>query len=297
MTPPQNFDDQLIRDACAGIAWPAALGKPTDLKPLASLGEGAVWAAMFGVTPAIIKISSSPRELLFYRDIAPLLAAKGLQTPRLLWSAKLQGKAVIVLERLPRLLPQDRWRVDAGVIGYLAKLHAMRVDSAMHKPEVWTEDMNLEAMAVFPDATAVLPFFDRARALSARVLAPTHLISGDPNGRNWGMREGSHDLVLFDWERVGLGTAALDLAGVAFGEPEASVFQDIAQLYCAHSPREPIEAAELARDMMVARVFIASVLLSRHTRGVRALPDALVAYYRSAFCEWLTRDLASMLNT
>lgn len=290
------------------LAWPEDLGAPLKLDRLSGLGANQVFAATFRDGKAAIKLSKSPREQVFYQDIAPLLRQQGLETPTLLWSTSYEGTYLIVLEWLEELLPESRWRNDGEVLHYLAKLHSSGLTHPILNAASWTSHMNEQAAKLLSQSEQAFYRLEWARAHSGPMLAGPHIVSGDPNGRNWGIRTrvgAKPNLVLFDWERIGLGSAALDLAGVVFGEPENAVFEAIATGYLRHSHREghqsPISKANrevysLVREMKIARIFIAAVLLSRHCEAlekpspaskVGVLPESVTSYYYSRFSSWL----------
>lgn len=151
--------------------------------------------------------------------------------------------------------------------------------------------MNRGAARLFAKPRQMFAVFEAARHQSSAILAPCHLVSGDPNGSNWGLRPWGQ-LVLFDWERVGLGSAALDLGAVAYGEPCDEEFAAIARIYLSLRPDLCQSVTALIRDIKIARIFFAAVLLSRHEAKQRILPASVLSYYRSDFVPWAKRAIA-----
>lgn len=284
----------------SGLAriWPAHLSKPRNIRLLAGLGLGQVYSAHLGPRPAIIKIAPSPRERWFYQHLALPLARCGISTPLLLWAGTLPAaqspeRSVIVLEKIPCLLPKTRWRADPGTLATLARLHSGTTlgrlpPGSMLKAEHWPAGMNEEAAQIFAKAEQAHMVLEQARRRSHTFLAPEHIVSGDPNGSNWGLRR-IGQLVLFDWERVGLGSAALDLAGVAYGEPDDDELAAIARLYLSFRPGYRQLVGELVAKIKLARVCFAALLLSRHHRRERPLPAAVLDYYQGQFLAWARR--------
>lgn len=274
---------------------PRHFRNPCDIKSLGCLGLGQVYAARFEGTEAIIKISPQFKERRFYEQLAGDLVRQGVIVPELLWSGSLptgQGPdlAVIMVEKLPRLLPQTRWRVDPGTLAVLARLHTSGVYHEQLSAEVWPEAMNHSAALPFAKPELAFTLLEQARRLSGPVLAGHHIVSGDPNGGNWGLRTNGQ-LVLFDWERVGLGSAALDLAGVAYGEPNDDEFAAIASLYLSFRPSLRQLLPALVTEIKIARIYFAALLLSRHQIGERLLPAAILSYYRQRFLPWVVAAL------
>lgn len=271
------------------------IGEPHDIRTLTCLGLGQVFCARLDEGEAIIKVSPYGKERLFYEQLADPLQCQGVIAPKLLWSGSLPAGegpdlAVIVVEKLPRLLPKSRWRADAGTLAVLARLHESGVSHERLSAEAWPESMNHAAAQQLGQPASAFTLLEQARQHSDAVLAGQHIVSGDPNGGNWGLRD-CGQLVLFDWERVGLGSAALDLAGVAYGEPSDDEFAAIASLYLSMRPGCHQRVAELVADMKIARIYLAALLLSRHQTAERPLPAAILSYYRERFLPFAQRAL------
>jgi aminoglycoside phosphotransferase (APT) family kinase protein len=74
------------------------------------------------------------------------------------------------------------------------------------------------------------------------------LISGDPNPMNWGILENGEP-VMFDWDRFGLGTPALDLAITVPRLGSRGDYEKVAATYCG----KPDD--KLAREIALAKVW------------------------------------------
>lgn len=110
------------------------------------------------------------------------------------------------------------------------------------------------------------------------------LISGDSNAGNWGRRENG-DLVLFDWERFGKGSPAIDLAPLVKGMGTKQTFIDLAERYCQLSFHHDFKA--LAREIAIAKAWIVTeVVVLLDERQKAALP-LYIKWYKEHLPGWL----------
>ena len=89
------------------------------------------------------------------------------------------------------------------------------------------------------------------------------LVSADPNPSNWGVRDDG-SLVLFDWERVGLATAAVDVAITVPGLPRRDQVELVAAAYLAVQDRDHVawSPAQLTRGLLVVKAWTCVELLA-----------------------------------
>jgi Phosphotransferase enzyme family len=197
----------------------------------------------------VVKANVAPREAGFYRDFAPVLNAHGIRPPKLELIAESNGELWLVLEAIPAPLPDKRWLADPQVLETLCNLHEFKFD---HTPEfafrpAWTQAMNAHALHFLP--THFEEKLETFRALAQPLLEPRNLISGDPNPMNWGVLEDGEP-VLFDWDRFGLGTPALDLAITVPGLGSSKDYANVAAAYRGQPD------AQLAREIALAKVWV-----------------------------------------
>ncbi|MDQ0220379.1 hypothetical protein ELQ35_19985 [Peribacillus cavernae] len=108
----------------------------------------------------------------------------------------------------------------------LYQLHSNSWDSCINLKNpyhfFWEEETMGRVQQFLPlELTDILSFLQE----QAKVLfRPLCCISGDPNPTNWGVRNNG-DLVLFDFERIGYGNPAIDLAITmpGFGSQDGSL--------------------------------------------------------------------------
>jgi Ser/Thr protein kinase RdoA (MazF antagonist) len=125
------------------------------------------------------------------------------------------------------------------------------------------------------------------RARTLPLLTPDVVVSGDPNPLNWGVLP-SGQVVLFDWERVGLGPAAFDLAITVPGLGDKQAYQQVAAAYlsCEIVPVSSRAVDALARAIALCKVAVVCEFVG--TLAHRSLTTA-------AQREWLRLQLPAWL--
>src|SRR5262249_24882684 len=149
----------------------------------------------------------------------------------------------LVLEWIPKPLPRKRWLADPEVITALRQVHQLdlAISHAGWFAPCWTQDMT---SAFFRWASHVdRALLERLRARAQALFEPRVWISGDPNPTNWGLHSNGR-LALFDWERFGRGTPALDLAITV---PGLGAREDFARVTRAYGVSEMAESNALAK--------------------------------------------------
>jgi len=295
-TSPQRPDDHLP------ALFADRFGQPTSVESLGGGQSGAtVKRVTIGSTSVVVK-RAKPAEAAFYEGVAPVLAAAGVSVPERLWSFQEDGLQWIVLEDVALPLPRDRWLADPAVLGALGRLHgfepALPIMPGMYRP-AWPDEMSAAALDALPAARRgqLKPILERAREESTPLFEPRHPISGDPNPTNWGIRDDG-TVVLFDWERFSVGTAALDLAITIPWLPEEGAYHEVAAAYLAASasgkaagsrpPRGSIPM--LARQIAVAKVWnVAEYLSLTVVGGIE--PSARVEAVSTEASDWLAKGV------
>jgi aminoglycoside phosphotransferase (APT) family kinase protein len=186
----------------------------------------------------VVKSGARPAETRFYRTVMPLLKEYGIAIPEPKWLARDdEGVWWLVLEDIPQPLPRERWVADREVLAMLKRLHAVPAfripvsSEGLFRPR-WTREMDEAALSYF----GAEPTMDLAASLGEMREAYRHIflpqcpISGDPNPTNCGLRANG-SVVLYDWERFGMGTPALDLAITIPGLGDEDTFRRVASAY------------------------------------------------------------------
>jgi len=266
--------------------WPRALrsylqshyGQCTTLLPLRGLSHNQIWDVTFPTTRLVIKATPHASEERFYQIVAPGL---GPAVPVLKWSHTETALHWLVLEHIPHPLPRERWLADPAALAILYRLHHADlppISVPLFHP-AWSDAMTEHALAYLSSADQMnLRSHLRSIQDQAQPLFHPHCwISGDPNPRNWGMRSNGA-VVLYDWERLGRGTPALDLAITIPGLGDWPAFALVAKRYLAIADDPHIHAhsiLQLTREIALAKVWNVVEFLSHAATGQLADPSGL----------------------
>lgn len=285
-------------------AWPEELrklapdlcGAIVAVEPLVGLSGAAVWR-LTGQYRSVVVKRCTQREASLYRR-ADTLNAAGVTLPALLWTGALVDGAWIVIEYLPGTPPRAVWLANPGWMQVLARLHRLpaTVLAGVHEPfrPRWSTAMTGAALElVTADQRG------RLRAQAGVIAEATQglqqvvqPISGDPNPRNWGLRSDGA-AVLFDWERVGFGPPAFDLAITIPGLGSRSDAERVAQAYLAATglTAPPATAVEpLARDIMRCKAWVVVEFMATAVTEQLELDPAYAQLWR-AVPDWLALNL------
>lgn len=228
-------------------------------------------------------------EYSFYHYAATELNQAGIATPTLFSSDASLRK--LRMEYIPHKVEQVDVADDDAIV-MLGRLHSFPANSEWrYHTHLWSElalEKSLILLAL-PDKSA-----QQLRLLqkcSDVLFGYQSLISGDSNAGNWGRRENG-DLVLFDWERFGKGSPAIDLAPLIKGMGTKQMFIDMAERYCQLSFHDDLNA--LAREIAIAKAWIVTeVIVLLDERQKAAFPSYL-SWYREHLPDWLD-DVVKML--
>lgn len=191
------------------------------------------------------------RERAVYEQLSDRLASRGVRIPRHFATVVEDADVWLLLEDVPRPLPRERWLADDEIMSVLARLHVLPIEELAVLPDrfqpAWSEAMQRAALERLPgagldDTLAVL------RREAAALFRPRSVISGDPNPLNWGLTDDG-ELVLMDWERIGLGHPALDVAITMPGLPGLADFERTAVAYRSNGGSEVS-----AQQLMLAKL-------------------------------------------
>ena len=239
----------------------------------------------------VVKHPAHAREVSFYREVAEALDP-GVAVPR----ALLAQDGWLVLEHLPEPLPRERWLADPSVMRALAAVHRSHAAAGLlddpFRP-VWTPDVTDAALArvATTQREATRRSLERLRSEAVHWLDGDVLVSADPNPLNWGVREDGI-LVLFDWERVGLATPAVDVAITVPGLPRRDQVELAAAAYLAVQDRDHVawSPSQLTRGLLVVKAWTCVELLAQDPRD-DAPDDRLGEVQR-----WLAADLPAWVT-
>lgn len=274
-------------------------GSLQEIQPLKGLSQNEVWRVSCTAGTVLVKRSQQAAEAEFYEQVAPQLQAQGVQLPARYWSRQVQNMWWLIIEYVPHVLSPDRWSADPAVVGNLAHLHGAQLTHRprhLYRPQ-WTSAMTTAVLSFYTaDEQAVLqPLLERLAASCQPLTADLCYISGDPNPRNWGVRPNG-EVVLYDWERFGRGTPAIDLAISVPGLGTVEIFTRLADRYRqVVSQRGRPELAPTAVSIGVAKCWNVVEFLSMAHNGLVAdttfLPQLTTMFY-----QWLQQTRVWLLE-
>jgi hypothetical protein len=217
-------------------------------------------------------------EYSFYQNAAMELNQAEIATPKFLSADATLRK--LRMEYIPHKVEQSAVANDDAIV-MLGRLHCYPVNSEWrYHTHLWSEsalEKSLILLALPEKNAQQLRHFQQC---SDVLFGYQNLVSGDSNAGNWGRRENG-DLVLFDWERFGKGSPAIDLAPLIKGLGTKQTFIDLAERYCQLSFHHNFN--ELAREIAIAKAWIATeVIVLLDERQKTAFP-----LYRNWYKEYL----------
>ncbi|CCJ77488.1 phosphotransferase [Cronobacter muytjensii] len=257
---------------------------------LAQMGAARVRKCERDGQPLIEKRGASRVEIAFYCHSAGALRERGIHTPALL-GVEAQT-ATLWLEWLPHTVSLEALCDDEALYRTLGALHAATpAPGAPLHPHYWrVENQTLlcEVLSLAPDAVAIL---QEIAARSDSLFTARTLISGDTNAGNWGRRDNG-DLVLFDWERIGYGNPAIDLAPLIKGMGSLVAYNAMIDRYTPWAAHEKTD--DLLQPLIIAKAWIATEVVSLLHQRQNPQRERYVDWYRQVLPGWL-REMASVL--
>lgn len=250
---------------------------------LAKMGAARVRLASLHGVDCIIKQPVSAVEFQFYHQVAPEFRAAGIAVPELL--SRDAATQTLCLEYIPQSISQHELAERDDILAMIARIHRYPVNQSWSlKHHRWCEDKTLNALELLklPESAAAI-VLDIAK-LSACLFNPTMLISGDTNAGNWGIRQ-KGDAVLFDWERFGTGSPAIDLAPLIKGMGNISDFIHFAERYQDVSPL--VISSTLAQEIAICKLWIVTEVIDILHTNHKAELDHYLNWYRSHLPAWL----------
>jgi hypothetical protein len=250
------------------------LGGPVRVEHLSGAGGPGACRVSAPRGTLIVKNDPDGREVRFYQRVAPNLRQRGLAIPELLWS----DQHWLAMEAIPHPLPRSRWAGDPDVLATLARLHSspptFELDGLpLFRPQ-WTVAMTDAALGYVPagERGLVQSKLHAIRERAGELFQQRRLISGDPNPTNWGLRSDGA-VVLFDWERFGLGAPAIDVAISMPGLPspnggqEERVASRYLEFWAATGGEPPATVRQFAAEIRRAKLWTIVEFLEAHASG------------------------------
>ncbi|NOJ03385.1 choline kinase [Vibrio splendidus] len=251
-------------------------------KDLSKMGSARVSLGECNGEPCIRKQGAGGVEISFYQCAAKQLF--GVHSPELL---AVEGDNLFI-EYIPHSLNLPELQATADVYQQLSCIHQSQyVPSFKVKEHCWTASDTSTALASLKLPQVTQDGLLCIQQLSSDLFKHQTLVSGDANEGNWGRRDNGQ-LVLFDWERFGFGSPAIDLAPLVSRMGSLSDYERIVDRYLCHNTLIPRE--ELIKQLIMAKswivVEVTNILVTRNN------PEA--SKYTNWFREQLPTWLASV---
>lgn len=246
---------------------------------LAKMGSASVNIQMLDGTPCIRKSGASPVERHFYQRAAPHL--RGVNIPALL---RVEGEALF-LEQIPNPVTLTQLHHSEQTFVQLASLHNSRYqpDFAL-KAHSWSLADTDAALSVLCLPESASETIHHIQQLGHELFAEPCLISGDSNEGNWGTRDNG-ELVLFDWERFGYGSPAIDLAPLVPQVGSLAEYEAIIEHYLRHSSL--LSGDRLLRHLIMAKCWLIIEVTNLLTRREKPQAQRYLDWYRQRVPHWL----------
>ncbi len=219
---------------------------------------------LFEKKSVIVKNTIYKREYDVYNHLTSVFHSKKIDIPDTYDTYEEEQSYWFVIEDIPLSFPKTRWKGDTEQIKYLFTLHfnTWNQNLNINEPFIfqWSKNLDNKALKLLP--LNVKTVIEDLRIASKEIFAKLCCISGDPNPTNWGIRN-NNQLVLFDWERIGYGSPAIDLAIIipGLGTVDKSLETSIANTYInfwkATSVLFPYSASELTQQITIAKIWSA----------------------------------------
>ncbi|EKO3566891.1 phosphotransferase [Vibrio metschnikovii] len=248
---------------------------------LSKMGAARVTIEEFGNSFCVRKQNASDVEVNFYQHAASKL--NGVNIPKLY---KVQEKDLFI-EFIPNRITLKELRKNSSVFEQLASIHCSKYKPFFspkeHRWSVTSTELAFEALKLPCSSHNTITSI---QALSHVLFDHSGLISGDTNDGNWGMRNNG-ELVLFDWERFGYGSPAIDLAPLVQGMGSIHDYVSIVEQYSQYY--SSFTSNELTRYLVIAKCWIVievvNILISRNK------PEAAI------YIDWYKKNVPSWLSS
>lgn len=246
---------------------------------LSKMGSALVSLEEYEGVQYIKKQNVSPVEIGFYQFAAKQLV--GVNTPKLL---KIDGNNLFI-EYIPNKITLDELNNNIGTLEQLAHIHQSHYRPSFKvKGHSWSLDATELALETLKFPKVIQDSILSIQSRSEELFEHSGLISGDSNHGNWGTRNNG-ELVLFDWERFGFGSPAIDLAPLVRGLGDSHDYQSIAEKYASFNSK--FSSKLLEKQLLIAKTWIlievTNILTSRNK------PDAsiYINWYRANVPTWI----------
>lgn len=247
---------------------------------LSKMGQATVTMTEVSGEPCISKRNASAIEIGFYRYAAPALL--GVHTPKVV---SIAGDELCI-EFIPNSMSLQQLQSDTRTFEQLAAIHGSNYQPNFEvKRHQWTPEETEQALQALTLPETTQASIRHIQTLAHPLFECSTLISGDTNDGNWGTRHNG-DLVLFDWERFGFGSPAIDLAPLVYQMGNMADYESVVAQYSRHNTR--VSEAALLKQLIIAKCWI--VVEVSNLLVQRNKPEAAM------YLDWFNQKLPSWLD-
>lgn len=247
---------------------------------LSQMGSSKVYLTDHLGIRCIRKKNTSLVELVFYQQIAPVLREQGVNIPELIDI----NENDLFIEYIPRKITLCDLCKKAEMYKQLAIIHNCSLPYLKClKTHSWTNEQTKRALAILNLPKSSEDTLIRVCQQSSILFQLNNYISGDTNDGNWGIRE-NNELVLFDWERFGKGSPAIDLAPLVKGMGNKDAYTDIIEHYTKYNPN--LNATELFKHIIISKAWLVVEVTNLLTERNNSMSNKYVKWYNKNLPAW-----------
>lgn len=254
---------------------------------LSQMGSASVVKTTFNGNTAIRKSGINNTEYYFDTEISQPLNLKGIHLPNL-FSHSNHNLNEIIIEYLPLKPKQSDWK-DNRFLKNISALHQTDIPIDQDKLFTfnWSEEKTQLALPLFAskqqnNLEKLLRCFHEK---SAEIFYPISIVSGDTNINNWGLRKNG-EAVLFDWERFGCASPAIDLAPLIPGLPDKNLISEFCNAY--HKQSSMVTTKTLITHTIISLAWIViEVVNILQKRNNPSLTSKYMDWFDKVYLDWL----------
>ncbi|KZX69593.1 choline kinase [Vibrio sp. HI00D65] len=250
-------------------------------KDLSKMGSAKVTLVNRNGVPCIRKQGAGEVEISFYQHAAQHLS--GVHSPTLL---AVEGDTLFI-EYIPHSFTLNELQTTSELFQQLSRIHQSQYSPSFKvKEHRWSTSDTEAALASLNLPEVTQDSLLHIQKFSDALFHHNTLVSGDTNQGNWGKRDNGQ-IVLFDWERFGYGSPAIDLAPLVSQMGTLSDYECIVDQYLPHN--NLVSREDLIRQLIIAKSWI--VVEVTNLLVTRDISDA------SKYLEWYRKRLPTWLTT
>jgi thiamine kinase-like enzyme len=245
------------------------------------MGNSTVRLVEFDGHRCIEKSEVSAVERGFYEVVAPQIVKLGVQSPQVLSLSE----SSLVMEYIPQAVSLSELPKSLEAMQQLANLHSASIGGSFPiSQHRWSKEATSQALAHLELPDFSVDALEHIQSTEHSIFSAKSYISGDTNSGNWGRRY-SGELVLFDWERFGLGCPTIDLAPLVAGMGSIDEFESIIEQYAkvgsGNLPSAPL------KNLIVAKAWIAIEVVNILVDRNNSQKNKYLDWFNNTLPDWM----------